>query len=98
MVSRAGWQIARKIKRPPNSTSTVSGYNDHNANPPRKKATFISHPKRGINAPKAIKAPPNMYSAPRGTYRISVTTAVTIRHRPAVTGKANGKNQLPPVA
>ena len=98
MVSRAGRQIARKISVPPKSTKAVSGYTDHQANFMVGKVSTSKNSISGINAPKAINAPPMIYSIPFRTYRSRVTTAVTTRATKPVTGKAKLKNQLPAVA
>ena len=58
MVSRAGRQTARKIRAPPMSTSTTSGYQDQPMNFSIRKVSVIKYSIRGMKTPSSARAPP----------------------------------------
>ena len=80
--------MAKKISKLPSSTNTISGYTDHPTNAVRK-VTDSKYSISSMLAPKAIIAPPQMYSLPLRKYRSSTTTVVTISPILTVVGSAN---------
>ena len=90
--------MAKKIRMPPRSAKVVSGYKDQPMKREKPKVWLIKNSVSKVRPPVAMNAPPKMYNFPRFTYRIKATAVVTMAHIPAVTGRAKGRYQFPPVA
>ena len=94
---RSGLQIPTKRRKKPTMNSEIAGYSDQRHIFSIPNETQVRCSISTAKAPKAIVAPPYMYGAPPLTYRVSVTTVVTMTAVTPSVGSPNGKNHVPPV-